>query len=243
MKATVSKSSLTCSHLRSPERLRLMLQWVQTGIPTLVYTVKLGWGGGTVTSLERETRESQAGARTAGLVPRVREGAGLRGLRFDVTLGETPGQRHRLKRTVKVRFLKTVVGGWGSSWQQQLRLHFRSPGPPTPPAHPGRPALQHSCTSPQPISIPDSLLIFFFFLIFYSLTSRKRGREGQRERNINMWLPPAHPLLGTWPAAQACALTGDRTGDPLVHRPVLNPLSHTSQGSSYYFESRSGLPD
>ena len=69
MKATVSKSSLTCSHLRSPERLRLMLQWVQTGIPTLVYTVKcVRGGGGTVTSLERETRESQAGARTAGWI-------------------------------------------------------------------------------------------------------------------------------------------------------------------------------
>ena len=38
------------------------------------------------------------------------------------------------------------------------------------------------------------------------------------------------PLLGTWPATQACALTGNRTGDPLVHRSVFNPLSHTSQG-------------
>ena len=47
-----------------------------------------------------------------------------------------------------------------------------------------------------------------------------------------MWLPPVHPLLGTWPAIQACALTGNRTGDPLVRRPVLNPLSHTSQGRS-----------
>ena len=45
-----------------------------------------------------------------------------------------------------------------------------------------------------------------------------------------MWLPLACPQLGTWPATQACALTGNQTGDPLVHRPVLNPLSHTSQG-------------
>ena len=29
---------------------------------------------------------------------------------------------------------------------------------------------------------------------------------------------------------QACALTGNGTSDPLVHRPVLSPLSHTSQG-------------
>ena len=26
---------------------------------------------------------------------------------------------------------------------------------------------------------------------------------------------------------QACALAGNRTGDPLVHRPAFNPLSHT----------------
>ena len=39
------------------------------------------------------------------------------------------------------------------------------------------------------------------------------------------------PLLGTWPATQACAVTGNQTDDPLVHRPALSPLSHTSQGS------------
>ena len=44
-----------------------------------------------------------------------------------------------------------------------------------------------------------------------------------------MWLPLACPPLGTWPATQACILTGNGTRDPLVHRPVLNPLSHTSQ--------------
>ena len=38
------------------------------------------------------------------------------------------------------------------------------------------------------------------------------------------------PLLGTWPATQASALTGNQTCDPLLHRLVLNPLSHTSQG-------------
>ena len=27
---------------------------------------------------------------------------------------------------------------------------------------------------------------------------RERGREGERERNINVWLPLMHPLLGTW---------------------------------------------
>ena len=40
------------------------------------------------------------------------------------------------------------------------------------------------------------------------------------------------PLLGTWLPTQACAVTGNRTGDPLVCSPALNPLSHTSQGIS-----------
>ena len=63
------------------------------------------------------------------------------------------------------------------------------------------------------------------FIYFY----RGEGKEKERERNINVWLPLADPLLGTWLATQACALTGNQTNDPLVRRPVLNPLSHTSQ--------------
>ena len=38
------------------------------------------------------------------------------------------------------------------------------------------------------------------------------------------------PLLGIWPTTHACAPIGNQTGDPLVHRPMLNPLSYTSQG-------------
>ena len=58
------------------------------------------------------------------------------------------------------------------------------------------------------------------------------GREKEREININVWLPLTHPLLGTWPAAQPCALTGNRTSNPLALRPALNSLSHTSQGKN-----------
>ena len=47
-----------------------------------------------------------------------------------------------------------------------------------------------------------------------------------------MWLLLTCPLLETWPATQACALTGNRTGDLLVCRPAPSPLSHTSQGSN-----------
>ena len=41
---------------------------------------------------------------------------------------------------------------------------------------------------------------------------------------------------------QACALTGNRTGDPLVSSPVPNPLSHTSQGSIYILYHVSSAP-
>ena len=43
------------------------------------------------------------------------------------------------------------------------------------------------------------------------------------------------PLRGSWPAVQPCALTGNRTSDPLVYRPALNPLSCTSQGRRLAF--------
>ena len=54
--------------------------------------------------------------------------------------------------------------------------------------------------------------------------------EGEKEGNI-VWLPLERPLLGTWPETQACALTGNQTGNPLVRRLVLNPLSHARQGN------------
>ena len=46
----------------------------------------------------------------------------------------------------------------------------------------------------------------------------KTGRETSMSgRNID-WLPLACPQMGTWPTTEANALTGDRTGDLLVHR-------------------------
>ena len=49
------------------------------------------------------------------------------------------------------------------------------------------------------------------------------------ERNINC-LPLACALMGTEPATQACALTGNLTGDLLAHSLMLNQLSYASQG-------------
>ena len=63
-----------------------------------------------------------------------------------------------------------------------------------------------------------------------------------RGRTINMWLPLMLPLLGTWAATQACALTGNRTGNSLVFRPGLNPLSYTSQGFDVFKNGFFSLP-
>ena len=68
----------------------------------------------------------------------------------------------------------------------------------------------------------------------YLFLDRGEGREKEKERNIRVWLPLTLPLLGTWPTTQEGALTRDRTSDPLVCRPSINPLSHTSQASSVF---------
>ena len=52
-----------------------------------------------------------------------------------------------------------------------------------------------------------SFLKFFFKGFIYLFLERGEGWEKERERNINVWLPLARPLLGTWPTTQACALT------------------------------------
>ena len=78
------------------------------------------------------------------------------------------------------------------------------------------------------------ICIYILKILFYYLfLERGEGREKERERNTNMWLPLKCPQLGTWPATQACALTGNQTSDPLVLRSVLKPLSHSSQGYFY----------
>ena len=55
---------------------------------------------------------------------------------------------------------------------------------------------------------------------------RKGGRKKEREMFINVWENP-----GTWPATQACALTGNQTLNLSVYRPMLNPLNHTSKAN------------
>ena len=58
-----------------------------------------------------------------------------------------------------------------------------------------------------------SWLCFTFLkkiLFIYLFLGKGEGRERERKRNINWW-PLTRPQLGTRPATQACAWTGNRT--------------------------------
>ena len=69
-------------------------------------------------------------------------------------------------------------------------------------------------------------MILFIYLLFL-----ERG-EGKLRREKHKCVIASHtPPTGDMAATQARALTGARTGDPLVCRRVFNPLSYTSQGS------------
>ena len=65
----------------------------------------------------------------------------------------------------------------------------------------------------------------FFFLRFYLFTFRERGREGEREGEKHQCVVASHMApAGDLAPTQACgALTGNQTGNPLVHslHPVL----------------------
>ena len=75
--------------------------------------------------------------------------------------------------------------------------------------------------------------VFFILYFIYLFLERGKGRERERGRNIYAWVPLVWSQLQTWPVTQACALIRNRTGDPLVRRLVLSPLSHTGLG--YFF--------
>ena len=57
--------------------------------------------------------------------------------------------------------------------------------------------------------VKDKERIFCKKDFIYLLSERGIGREKERGRNINVWLPLTCFLLRTWPATQKCALTGN----------------------------------
>ena len=64
----------------------------------------------------------------------------------------------------------------------------------------------------------SSLNFSFFFFEDFICLFLERGKWGRkRERNINVWLPPTRPLLGTWPTTLTCALSGNWTGWQSFH--------------------------
>ena len=79
---------------------------------------------------------------------------------------------------------------------------------------------------PQPWNLGLIIIFKKYFLIYF----QREGNVG-RNREKHQCVVASHvpPPQGTWPATQACALIGNWTGNPLVCRLALNPLSHTSQ--------------
>ena len=94
------------------------------------------------------------------------------------------------------------------------------------------PLANRQCRPPPKTSNRISYFSKKYFI--YLFLERGEGREKEKDRNINVWVPLACPIPGTLPPTQACALTGNLTGNPLVLRPALSPLSHTSQGRTSY---------
>ena len=65
----------------------------------------------------------------------------------------------------------------------------------------------------------------FFKDFIYLFLERGKGREKEREGNIDQLLLE-HTQLGTEPTTQACALTGDQTSDLLLCGMMPNELTH-----------------
>ena len=83
-------------------------------------------------------------------------------------------------------------------------------------------------------TLSNQLLVFFSLKNIYLYL--EQGREVEREGEKHQCVVASYTRpRGIWPTTQACALTGNWTGNPWVHRPALNPLSHTSQGKMFIF--------
>ena len=80
----------------------------------------------------------------------------------------------------------------------------------------------------------NPICFLFFSNIIYLFLERGEGRKKERERNQCVVVSHA-PHTGDLAWNPGMCPTGIQTGNPLVCRLVLNPLSHTSQGPSAFF--------
>ena len=78
----------------------------------------------------------------------------------------------------------------------------------------------------------------YLILIFIFREGKGRRKKG-RQTSMCGWVSrSAH--WGSGPKTKACALTGNQTGDPLVRRPALNPVSYTTRAKIFF---RKSFPD
>ena len=80
-----------------------------------------------------------------------------------------------------------------------------------------------------------TMLSLFFLRFYLFILEREEGKEKERERNINVWLPSTCPLTGDLACNPGMCPDWESIGDPLIPRPALSPLSHSSQGWCHYF--------
>ena len=118
-----------------------------------------------------------------------------------------------------------LPGGWGVAPPCAFHLH-----PPNDRRHCVLRCLLAACTSSLQKCVSQSFAQYFKTRAL--ILERGGGREkwGKHQCVVASCVPPTGDLAAT----QTCALTGNRTDDPLVHRLALNPLSHTSRGRAQF---------
>ena len=79
-----------------------------------------------------------------------------------------------------------------------------------------------------------SLFCFLFFLKILFIF-RERGRQREREGNISMWLPLACPQMGNLACNPGMCPDWETNQQRFGSQASTNPLSHTRQGSLFYF--------
>ena len=88
----------------------------------------------------------------------------------------------------------------------------------------------------------ENIYLFIYLFVYLFIYFQRKGRgEGKRgKETLITYL--SHALEpGAEPTPQACALTGNRTGDPSLCETALIQLSHTGQGMLLYFSQSSFL--